>query len=464
MKRNIIFSILCGSLLLGSCSSSFLDQEPPLSVSETDVFTNPERIKATLDGLYGAIKNTSTESFMGGKVYVTFDNRGEDLVNISSNNVTLFGTYNMNVGIADAENADTWTAAYLAINKANTFLESLEASKSVAGSMYEQYRQEALFVRAFAYYYLNNLYAIPYSVSPDAKSVPLRLQAEKGPENNNMPRSTVKQVYERILEDLSVISALPTGVNTYNTVTHATQAAANMLKMRVYMAMNDWDNAIIAGEKVVGYSLTEDVTAIYKAPYFSKESIFSLPMADTNVPNTQQALAEYYNDGKIMLIDTDHGIMSKANYSSAKDKRISSFKNSDGKLLKFTDAKTKLQWVPIFRYAETLLNLAECYTHKAEGEETAKSLLKDVRHRSLNASDDKLKIDDLSGDALKEAIYNEKRLEFIGEGLRSIDIMRRKETFVKIGNNETITVAPTDKGYTWPIPQIETSINQDINK
>lgn len=464
MKRNIIFSILCGSLLLGSCSSSFLDQEPPLSVSETDVFTSPARIKATLDGLYAAIKNSDTESFMGGKVYVAFDNRGEDLVNISSNLVTLFGTYNMNVGITDAENADTWTAAYLAINKVNTFLESLEASKSVAGDMYEQYRQEALFVRAFAYYYLNNLYAIPYSISPDAKSVPLRLQAEKGADNNNMPRSTVKQVYERILEDLSVISALPTGVNTYDAITHATQAAANMLKMRVYMSMNDWDNAIIAGEKVVGYSLTDDVTAIYNTPYFSKESIFSLPMADTNVPNTQQAVAEYYNDGKIMLIDTDHGIMSKPNYSLAKDKRISSFKSSDGKLLKFTDAKTKLQWVPIFRYAETLLNLAECYAHKTGGESTAKSLLKNVRNRSIVASDDSLKIDALSGDALKDAIYNEKRLEFIGEGLRGIDIMRRGENFVKIGNNETITVTPSNNGYTWPIPQIETSINQDINK
>jgi len=414
MKKIILFSTLCASLFLGSCSSSFLDQEPPLYVNENDIFTSPTRIEATLNGLYAAIKNTGTKSLMGGKSYLVFDNRGDDVINISNNLVTLFNTYNMNVGITDAENADTWTYAYLGINKVNTFLQSLTA--------------------------------------------------EAGTENNNMPRSTVKQIYEHILSDLENISALDTEVNTYTGVTHATQAAANMLKMRVYMAMNEWDKAIAAGELVTGYSLPEDVTLIYKAPYFSQESIFSLPMADTNIPNTQQSLAEYYYDGKIMLIDTKSGIMSKPDYSLATDKRIIAFKGGKDLLMKFTDAKTKLQWVPIFRYAETLLDLAECYANKAGGEATAKSLLKQVRGRSVDAATDPLNIDNLSGDALKEAIYNEKRLEFIGEGIRGIDIMRRGEHFIKVGENETINVGPSDEKYTWPIPQVELLLNKDINK
>ena len=113
MKKIILFSTLCASLFLGSCSSSFLDQEPPLYVNENDIFTSPTRIEATLNGLYAAIKNTGTKSLMGGKSYLVFDNRGDDVINISNNLVTLFNTYNMNVGITDAENADTWTYAYL---------------------------------------------------------------------------------------------------------------------------------------------------------------------------------------------------------------------------------------------------------------------------------------------------------------------------------------------------------------
>ena len=120
--------------------------------------------------------------------------------------------------------------------------------------------------------------------------------------------------------------------------------------------------------------------------------------------------------------------------------------------------------VPIFRYAETLLDLAECYANKAGGEAMAKSLLKQVRGRSVDAATDPLNIDNLSGDALKEAIYNEKRLEFIGEGIRGIDIMRRGEHFIKVGENETINVGPSDEKYTWPIPQVELLLNKDINK
>lgn len=109
----------------------------------------------------------------------------------------------------------------------------------------------------------------------------------------------------------------------------------------------------------------------------------------------------------------------------------SAFKDAKKKLVKFTDVATKLDWVPIFRYAETLLDLAECYANTTGGEGTAKELLKRVRYRSLPEDVDPLDIDALSGDGLKEAIYNEKRLEFIGEGIRGIDIIRRGENFVQ---------------------------------
>lgn len=460
MKKIFLFFALCITLILGGCSDSFLNQDPPLYASEAEVFGDKTRINSALNGLYAAFKNASGESFMGGKVYLVFDNRGDDIVNIGNNNVTLFSTFNMEVGITSAENVDTWRVAYFAINKANLFLKSLEKSKDVAGTDYDRYRQEALFIRAMSYFYLNNLYAVPYSVNPDAKSVPLRLNGESDTSNNKMKRSTVTEVYNQILEDLSDISALSTSTNTEDAVTHATQAAANMLKMRVYMALGQWANAIAAGEAITGYELTDDVTAIYNTPYFTKETIFSLPMRDNNVPNTQQSLAEYYFDGRIMLIDADNGIMSKANYSLANDKRIVNFKGDGNILKKFTDGKTKLQWVPIFRYAETLLNLAECYANTSGKEAEAIAALKQVRVRSVE-SGDLLDIDNLTGDALKEAIYNEKRLEFIGEGMRSIDIMRRGENFVKTLVGGILTVTPSETNYIWPIPQSERLINSD---
>lgn len=40
---------------------------------------------------------------MGGKTYLVFDNRGEDIVNSDPNLITLANTYKFNVGKTDAE-------------------------------------------------------------------------------------------------------------------------------------------------------------------------------------------------------------------------------------------------------------------------------------------------------------------------------------------------------------------------
>lgn len=461
MKKTYLIYLLSTAFAFGGCSESFLDQELPLNMEENDIYSSPEHIESTVRGLYAALKNSSSNSFLGGLSYLVFDNRGDDIVNVSSNLNTLYATYTMQVNSTSTENSTTWSNAYGAINKANIFLEKIEGAKELIPDEYERYRQEALFVRALAYFYLNNLYSQPYLLDENAKSVPLRLMAEQSAENNGMPRSTVKQVYEQILTDLTDISALPDADLSEEGTTRATKGAANMLKMRVYMAMGNWNKAIEVGNEVKGYSLVNDFSSLFKAPYYTSETIFSFPMQTNNTPNTQQSLAEFYGDSQIILIDVENGIMSKNGYSEDSDQRLS-FKNSDNTLTKFTGMRTKLDWVPIFRYAETLLNLAECYANLegSSNQEQAKSYLKQVRHRSLDEASDPLNIDGMTDDALKEAIKNERRLEFIGEGIRGLDIIRRGESFVQ----GTRTTTPSDNGYIWPIPQSEQLINTELNK
>ncbi|MDY3266927.1 MAG: RagB/SusD family nutrient uptake outer membrane protein [Phocaeicola sp.] len=459
MKKYFAYSIIFAGLALGSCSESFLDQNPPLYIEPDDIYNNPQRLESTLLGLYSAIKNTSDESFLGGKTYMVFDNRSEDIVNVDENLITLANTYNFKVSSTDTENTTTWNNAYAAINKVNTYLENLETAKDVAGDKYGQFKAEAKFVRAIAYFYLNNLYSKPFLLDENAKSVPLRLKAEGDGSNNGMPRSTVKQVYEQILDDLSDVNSLPVKNKLdESNVTRATQAAAYMLKMRVYMAMGMWKEAVEAGKAVSGYSLTAKFADLFKAPYYTDETIFTLPMSDTNRPNTQQSLGEYYNASKAILeVDMNNGIMSKEGYNISSDARVL-MKNEDGRLQKFVDYSTKLDWVPIFRYAETILNLAECYVNLGL-ESDARECLKIVRRRSVSAENDIINIDSLSGNELKTAVYNERRLEFIGEGLRGIDVMRRGDSFERVS-----PVTPSNNGYVWPIPQSEQLMNPDLNK
>ena len=463
MKNLVFISILSIvlSVFLWSCDEAFLDQDKPLVSTEALIYTNAGKTEMALLGLYYSLKGTSSTdyhcSFMGGRTYIAFDARGEDIINKDPNLITVYNTYRMQVDLRSDENNDAWYCGYLAINRANVFIESIEEYKTaevIGDNLAKQYVAEAKFLRAMSYYYLLQLYSEPYKVNKAAKAIPLRLTAIKGSGSSDCPSSTNAKIYEAILKDLSdnEIAALP---NDAKIKTRATKAAAYMLKMRVYMAMENWTEAIKAGEAVTGYSLVSDVTAQFKTPYTTNESIFTLPQSNNDRPSTQRGAVAYYSTGNILVIDKENGVMSLPNYSLAKDKRAAF--NNDGKLVKYTDV---LNWIPIFRYAETKLNLAECYARN-NNESAAKTALSDVRRRSIAAADDPLDVSALSGSALMDAITFEKRLEFIGEGMRGIEIIRKGESFIKGGG---INVSPGNPFYTWPIPDAEIVNNSKWNE
>ncbi|MEO6729843.1 MAG: RagB/SusD family nutrient uptake outer membrane protein [Ferruginibacter sp.] len=82
---------------------------------------------------------------------------------------------------------------------------------------------------------------------------------------------------------------------------------------------------------------------------------------------------------------------------------------------------------PIMRMADVVLLLAETYAELGD-EASAKTELKKVRGRAFLAADQTDKVTNyinaLSGDVLKEAIQQERKLEFAGEGLRRDDLIR----------------------------------------
>ena len=132
---------------------------------------------------------------------------------------------------------------------------------------------------------------------------------------------------------------------------------------------------------------------------------------------------------------------------------------------KYDEYTTPLEWIHIFRYAETLLNLSESYYNIGEYEKAAE-LLYQVRLRSIPTGD-VVDVRTLTGEELKKFIYNERRAEFIGEGIRGLDISRRAENFVHPaatftnGKWDTVVVATPDNkaSYCWAIPSYEILVN-----
>ena len=121
----------------------------------------------------------------------------------------------------------------------------------------------------------------------------------------------------------------------------------------------------------------------------------------------------------------------------------------------FTDSQRKsgINWVQM-RMADVILMLAETYAELGQ-EAAAKEQLTKVRSRAFTDSDRPAKvhsyINSLSGEALKEAIQQERKLEFAGEGLRRYDLIRTGKFTDKIkevrDEQKSMVAALSSKGY-----------------
>lgn len=469
MKKIYAILAAAAALVQTSCGDSFLDQEPDLLLTDAAIYSNAERIEATMNGVYSRMKS---QYFLGGYAISAGDNRTDDFINGGNNGYTLMPAFEHVMDAGQIPTKYMYQYAYVAINAANTMIKNLEERQDlpIDAAQKEQYIQNCKFARSISWYYLCTVYAQPYNYDPNAKAVVMHTEAISDASANITPASTIKEIYDQILSDTQNISALPAGDGEAD-CTRPTQAAAHMLRMRVFMGMNQWDNAINEGLQVKGYELSDKVKDMFGTPYATKETIYSMPFADTDRGSSQYHPAGYlnYSVATIDTLDTRNGIYSKVGYNlTDKDSRWWCLFTPGAGLFyqKYPDATTFKDWLHIFRYAETLLNLAECYVAKGD-EAKAIECLKQVRERSIKPEDDVIDVTSLSGAALKEAVYNERRLEFLGEGMRGIDIWRRAENFVhsKNGSKETYVIAtPADRStYCWFVPQYELSINTAVN-
>ncbi len=191
-------------------------------------------------------------------------------------------------------------------------------------------------------------------------------------------------------------------------------------------------------------------------------------MSSNDLPGTQNGLGSYYlpiiGIGDFSLNPT--GIIGNAAFA-ATDARRSFVRNdfasdqSRNRLVKFPTGPQHTDWVPVIRYAEVLLNLAEAKARLTPGsvDEQGLALLNAVRGRS-NPTGVYTAAGLGTGTALVNAILLERRIEFLGEGFRSNDLLRTGQPLPAKG---TIQAVPaTASVYIWPIPQAEINVNKLI--
>jgi len=129
---------------------------------------------------------------------------------------------------------------------------------------------------------------------------------------------------------------------------------------------------------------------------------------------------------------------------------------------KYPNFTIQADYAPVIRYAEVLLNLAEAIVRGGNSvTQRAVDLLNAVRIRSY--PDGAYTLADFPTVAsFRDAVMNERNIEFLGEGIRNMDLMRTLATIpgksASIGN--VSSVLPNSPTYIWPIPTSELNINK----
>jgi hypothetical protein len=414
--------------------------------------------------------------------------RGEDFQNRLGNGVTGLFAWNYNQLSTNAEPFNAWTTGYLTINRCNVFIKGLEDNPAaVDAEQANRYKAEAHFVRAVAYYFLVNLYARPYVINNgNTPGLPLRLQAETGPANRDLARSTVAEVYAQIIRDLDFAEQnLPlTYASALLNTTRAHRNSAIAFKTRVYLAMQQYAKVVEEARKIVpqtsgpfrattgvAHELVPNIQTVFAAPYTSAESIFSLPMTTNDVPGVQNGLGHYFNrpgagfgNGEYYLDPGAQGILNNAAFTANDARRTALLVTvSNLTYVRKFPANPFTDYPPIIRYAEVLLNYSEALARVNNAvDPAALNLLNAVRGRSAPAAVYTAG-NFAAGNDLINAILLERRIELMAEGFRGIDITRLGLPLpAKSGVQGSVPV--TSQQYIWPIPQVELDNNRLVEQ
>lgn len=486
--------ILSAALIASSfaCKDELLDVRPRTAFPPEVVFDTPARVELQVNNLYAQMKSGQ---FLGGRYQIYGDIRADDFLNRTTNGVTGYLVWQHTLTETSQNDViNLWDAAYNAINQINVFLQGMEdnGAKFDAVPFPANYRTttavafkaEARFLRALAYHSLLQLYARPYIDQNGARpGLPLRLRAETDLTGNDLARSTVAQVYDQIIADLDYAEQnLPLTIsNAFTRTTRAHRNTAIALKTRVYLTMGDYPKVIEEADKIVtqsapftattgvAHALQSTPAAVFAPPATTTENIFSFPFTAQNAPGTQNQLAFYYRSsssnatlnpvpggGEYSLNTSGSGILANTAAWPANDARRSAWVYTVGAesfLGKYPQGTPFLDNAPVIRYAEVLLNLAEAIARTTpDVDDRALDLLNAVRLRSHDTA-----LAPGDNDELVSMIMTERRIEFLGEGIRNMDIMRLNDTFPAKGAVGALT--PASNVYVWPIPSTELQTN-----
>lgn len=434
--------------------------------------------------------------------YFTFaetasDNAEDKSAALAGHNDEPFPTiyfWNTVEGTGNGTPTEYWNACYRAIGAANQALQSIDDNNF--GAAASQYRGEALVARAYAEFMLSVFFAQPYEIggANTAMGVPYPLE----PETVTRPvyeRSTVAANYEQMKTDLETGLPLLKGATYKVPHYHFTEQAANAFASRFYLFTGEWEKVVSSVSAIYPDNnfktrirqYTGELYALsyteHKVEYTKAEKPWNLLLANTysvfqrssGAGNARYSFGETVKN--YFVAPTVFGAAFRNRYGTYTAPNYTTNKFNEYFYYTNIQAGTGYPYImaPILTADEALLNRAEAYIHlaKEKSDPSYYTLaIKDLndfastRIVNYNQSTYGLTIAKAQTyfsqadeyEAMIQALLQTKRIAFMQEGIRWMDIIRFKlpikHNFIAFDGTETFqTLMHGDPRRVFQIPK-----------
>ena len=262
--KKIILTIFAAFIAIISCNEEELGLQDPNVIVPDVFFQNSGELQSSVNAAYSFLQ---TQGMYGRIAFFLYDNLSQESLGTDAlqGGLKAFMDYTYDPSLGEL--LTFWEACYRGVASANFVIESIENGlvQNVGQEEINQRLAEAKFLRALYYFNLTNLWGgVPLLTTTPTDAL-------------GTPKSTQEQVYAQILEDLTfAVANLPRKGDTQEG--RATKGAAQALKGKSHLFLEQWAEAKTELEAITGYTIVgvEPRDNGNIAGEFNPESIFEV--------------------------------------------------------------------------------------------------------------------------------------------------------------------------------------------
>ncbi|MCK5781911.1 MAG: RagB/SusD family nutrient uptake outer membrane protein [Flavobacteriales bacterium] len=443
MKKifNLLFVVALG-VISTNCSKSFLDPDLQQSADKEGAIKNVDDLGSVINATYNRFRASAV---LGRDGIVYGDVQSDNIVSTGATGRFIrVGQFDMLENSRYA--SDYWYNTYRVIATCNLAIDSnLESDGQV-----DFYRGQAYALRAFAHFNLLLKFGQQYV---DGGSLGIAyIDKSVGPDHKPA-RETIAENYAKIIADYKMAISLMDAEYNPSNKSFLNLDAVNGLLGRAYLYNKNYSEAISASEAAIesgAYALlsTEDYFNFWvQAKTDSKEVMFQLGFNGNEQLNTTSLGYIFQDEGYGDLQVTSDLV----EIYDADDVR-GAFIVGGFNYGKFADLQGNNP-IPIIRYSEVLLNIAEAKLNLNSEDTDAKDII-DLISTARGGSDYlALSLDN---------ILLERRKELAFEGFRFYDLARNGRDINAVDGSAYVTQPYGSYTFAFPIPQSERDANTNM--